>query len=59
VDFSRQEIIRMLRRAGQADAAAAAQTALPDPVDSKVLDQFYARYGLSMQSLIDRMGGSP
>jgi hypothetical protein len=59
VDLSRQEIIQMLRRAGLADVAAAAQTSLPDPVDSKVLDQFCARYGLSRQSLIDRMGGSP
>jgi hypothetical protein len=59
VDLSRQEIIRMLHRAGLADVAAAAQKSLPDPVDSKVLDHFCAVYGLSKQSLIDRMGGSP
>jgi hypothetical protein len=57
--ISRQEIIQMLRRAGLADVAAAAQTSLPDPVDSKVLDQFCGRYGLSGQFLVDRMGGSP
>jgi hypothetical protein len=59
VDLSRQEIIRMLRRAGLADVAAAAQNSLPDPVNSKVLDQFCARYGLSTEFLIDLMGGSP
>ena len=59
MDLSRQEIIRMLRRAGLADIAASAQQSLPDPVDSKVLDDFCASYGLSKQSLIDRMGGSP
>jgi hypothetical protein len=59
VDLSRQEIIQMLRRAGLADIAAAAQKALPDPVDAKVLDHFCARYGLSEASLTDRMGGSP
>jgi hypothetical protein len=59
VDLSRQEIVQMLRRAGLADAAAAAQTSLPDRVDSKVLERFCVRYGLSQQSLIDRMGGSP
>jgi hypothetical protein len=59
VNHSRQEIIQMLRRAGQADVAAAAQKSLPDPVDSKVLDHFCARYGLSKDSLMDRMGGSP
>jgi hypothetical protein len=59
MDLSRQHIIQMLRRAGLADVAAAAQKSLPDPVDSKALDQFCARYGLSKQSLTDRMGGSP
>jgi hypothetical protein len=59
VDYSRQEIIRELRRAELADVAAAAQKTLPDPVDTKVLDQFLTGYGLSRESLIDRMGGSP
>jgi hypothetical protein len=59
VDLSREEIVKELRRAGLADVASAAQTSLPDPVDTKVLDQFCAAYGLSRASLIDRMGGSP
>jgi hypothetical protein len=59
VDLSRPQIIQMLRRAGLADVAAEAQNSLPDPVDAKVLDRFCARYGLSKQSLIERMGGSP
>jgi hypothetical protein len=59
VDLSRQQIIRMLRRAGLADVVAAAQKSLPDPVDSKVLDHFCAKYELSKDSLMDRMGGSP
>jgi hypothetical protein len=59
VDLPRQQVIQMLRRAGLAHVAAAAQESLPDPVDSKALDLFCARYGLSKQSLIDRMGGSP
>ena len=59
MDLSRQEIIQMLRRAGLADVAAAAQESLPDPVDAKALDRFCARYGLSKTALTDRMGGSP
>ena len=59
MDLSRQQIIQMLRRAGLADVAAVAQKSLPDPVDSKVLDDFCATYGLSKDSLTDRMGGSP
>jgi hypothetical protein len=49
----------MLRRAGLADVATAAEESLPDPVDSKALDRFCARYGLSTQSLTDRTGGRP
>ena len=59
MDLSREHIIQMLRRAGLADVAAAAAMSLPDPVDAKALDRFCARYGLSKQSLTDRMGGSP
>lgn len=59
MDLSRQQIIRMLRRARLADVADAVQKSLPDPVDSKILDHFCARYGLSKGSLMDRMGGSP
>ncbi len=59
MDLSRQEIVKMLRRAGLSDVASAAQKSLPDPVDAKVLDQFCTGYGLSRESLIDRMGGSP
>jgi hypothetical protein len=59
MDTSLQEIIKILRRAGLQDAAAAAQNSLPDPVDSKTLDRFCAQYGLSRGSLTDRMGASP
>jgi hypothetical protein len=59
VDLSLQAIIQVLRRAGMADVAVAAQQSLPDPVDSKAVDHFCARYGLSEDSLTDSMGGSP
>jgi hypothetical protein len=59
MDISLQEIIKILRRAGLADVAAAAQDSLPDPVDRKSLDRFCAQHGLTSGSLTDRMGGSP
>jgi hypothetical protein len=59
VYVSRQEIVKELRRTGLTEVASAAETSLPDPVDAKVLDQFCAVYGLSRESLVDRMGGSP
>ena len=32
---------------------------LPSPIDAQALDQFCAAYGVSMASLVERMGGSP
>lgn len=56
----RQQIVKMLRRAGLEDAAAAALATLPEVVDDKAAQQFCAEHGLlSTGSLMDRMGGSP
>jgi hypothetical protein len=55
----RQQIVRAFRRAGLPELAEAARKTLPETVDAKVLDQFCAAYGMSMASLVERMGGSP
>jgi hypothetical protein len=57
--FSRQQIARMLSRAGLQDAAADALATLPDQVDVKDIEQFCTTHGLSAGSIMDRMGGSP
>jgi hypothetical protein len=57
--FSRQEIVKMLRRAGMEDAAATALATLPEQMDGKAVEKFCAAYGLTTESLVDRMGGSP
>ena len=57
--FSRQEIVRTLRRAGMEDAAAAALTTLPEQMDDRAVEKFCTAYGLTLESLVDRMGGSP
>ena len=36
-----------------------AETTLPDPVDSKILEQFCNAQGVSRSVLMDRMGASP
>lgn len=59
MDLSVQQLIRTLRRAGMADAAAVAARTLHDPVTALELDRFCAQYGLSSGALVDRMGGSP
>jgi hypothetical protein len=57
--LSRQEIARMLRQAGLQEAAADALMTLPDTVLAKDIQQFCTAHGLSVESLVDRLGGSP
>ena len=59
MDLSVQEFVRILRRAGMPEAAAVAARTLQDPVTARDLDRFCAQYGVSRNSLVDRMGGSP
>jgi hypothetical protein len=56
--LSRQQIAGILRRAGLEDAAADELSTLPDQVHAKDVEQFCAAHGLSVESLVDRMGGS-
>lgn len=59
MEYSLQHFVSMLRRAGLAEVADEAQQALPDPVDTDTVDQFCTAHGLTKDSLMDRMGGSP
>ena len=56
--LSRNDTVKMLRRAGMKDVAAAL-VALPEQIDDKAIEEFRIAYGLTPQSLADRMGGSP
>lgn len=57
--YSRQHITDMLRRVGFSELADMALRELPDPVDTEQLETWGIRYGVSMDDLISRMGGSP
>jgi len=59
MELSRQHFVWMLRNAGMREVADLAEATLPDPVDSKTLDQFCDAHGISRSSLMDRMGASP
>ena len=59
VQFSRQEVVDMLRRTGLREAAGEAMRALPDPVDLDHVEEWGARHGITRDDLISRMGGSP
>ena len=57
---SHEEFARVLRRAGCSDEFISdVLSQLPDPVDLQRDQLILARYGLSPERLMDRMGGSP
>jgi hypothetical protein len=59
VQFSRQEIVESLRRAGLPEAADKAAAELPDSVDLEEAAERGSQHGVTRDSLISQMGGSP
>jgi hypothetical protein len=54
------DVLRVLRRAGVAEEAIEAlNDALDDPVDVQRDGNLFLRYGITLDTLISRMGGSP
>jgi hypothetical protein len=58
VSFSKQQVISTLRRSGFRDAAVGAETELPDEVDVDTLQTWAAKYGITRDAIVSRMGGS-
>ena len=57
---SHEEAERVLRRAGYSDEfIREVLSQLPDPIDLERDQQILTRYGLSVERLMDRLGGSP
>jgi hypothetical protein len=59
VQFTRQHVVDVLRKAGFREAADEAMRVLPDPVDLDYAARWAAPYGITESELISRMGGSP
>lgn len=59
MQVKRQHVVDILRKAGLPDVAADADQLLPDPIDYDDAAAFLARYGISKDELISRVGGSP
>jgi hypothetical protein len=59
MNITRQALVEMLRRAGLPELAKEAQEALPDPVECTRVENFLARFGITKDELISRVGGSP
>lgn len=57
---SKPEVLAVLRSAGvPEDTVQALNAALKDPVDLRRDGSLLTRYGITLDGLIDRMGGSP
>jgi hypothetical protein len=57
--MSKHEVVRVLRNAGLPEAAEEAERTLPDELEYEQVAKFSARYGITRDELISRMGGSP
>ena len=56
---SRQWVVKTLREIGYPQAAESARRELPDPVEIDELKKFGERHGITLDTLISGMGGSP
>ncbi|MBE1604349.1 hypothetical protein [Actinopolymorpha pittospori] len=59
MQYSRQVIVDVLRKAGYFKAADEAMRELPDPVDLDDAVEFGEQRGCNPEALISSMGGSP
>jgi hypothetical protein len=55
----KQWVVDTLRRLGYVHEAEEAARVLPDPVETEQLSEFGDQYGISMDEITSRMGGSP
>jgi hypothetical protein len=59
MEVTRQHVVDVLRTAGLPEAAEEAGRSLPERMDLERAEEFLARYGITKDVLISRMGGSP
>jgi hypothetical protein len=59
VQYSRQEVVDVLRKAGFHEAAEEAMVELQDPVDLAHVQEWAMQRGITRDLLISQMGGSP
>jgi hypothetical protein len=59
MEYSRREIVAILRRTGYTELADEAERVLPDPIDIDQLMAFAQSHGVDRDTFISEMGGSP
>jgi len=57
MQYSREHFAVTLRRTGFPEAAGEAPRVLPDPVEGDQIAAFLARYGITLDEIVNRMGG--
>ena len=58
MQYSRQEVVRMLRKAGFGEAADEAMRELPDPVDLDHVQEWGRQRGITRDVLTSQMGAA-
>ena len=59
MQYTRQHVVDMLRRAGFRDAADKAMLELPDVIDVDRLADWAMKHGITRDAIISEIGGSP
>jgi hypothetical protein len=59
MEYTRDHVTRVLRRAGYWDLAELAESSLPDRVELDQLAEFLQPHGVTHDELIGGLGGSP
>jgi len=59
MQYSRREVVTILRRTGYTELADEAERVLPDPVDIDQLTAFAQSHGVNRDTFVSEMGGSP
>jgi hypothetical protein len=59
MEYSKKDVVGMLRRWGYPQLADEASRDLPDRVDFDELQEWNLRHGVSHDDIISHMGGSP
>jgi hypothetical protein len=57
--YSRKHIAYILRRAAFTEAAEEALRVLPDPATTEEVEAFVRPYGVTLDEILSRLGGSP
>ena len=59
MEYSKQELLTLMRRTGYKELADEAERVLPDPVDIDEVAAFAQAHGVDRDDFISEMGGSP